>query len=130
MRQITTTALILFLSGCSTLQTGYRQPLEVAYQSVHLIDTLQTASLHNSRCFEESTSAWALGSHPSVARTAVWGAGLSVGHAYVTGRLVESGHSILAKVWGWLTFGEAAYSVGNNYSIGIRIGSSNNGCVK
>lgn len=110
------------------MATGYRQPIDQAYQAAHVVDVLQTLSIHDSPCYKETESAYAIGENPDPFRTLVWGASMSAGHAYITGALIENGHSKLAKVWGWLSFGLKSYTVGHNYSVGVRIGSANAKC--
>lgn len=119
---------LVFLSGCSTISTGYHDPLDRSWQAIHVVDTLQTASLHSSRCYEESETAYMLGRHPTVLHAAVWGVAGSVWHAYITGLLIEHDHPTLAGVWNVLTLVDTAHAVGNNYSVGVKIGSSNSSC--
>ena len=111
----------LALSGCATM----RDPVELAWQAAHVVDTLQTRSAVNDPCFQEGESAWLIGDRPSDATLAAWSIGTAVAHAGVTHWLRETDHPKLARAWQFVSLAHVGYNVGKNYSIGVRIGGSN-----
>jgi hypothetical protein len=112
----------LLLSGCSALES---KP-ELAWQSIHAIDAIQTYRIANDPCFHEAnplTQSF-IGENPSRRSVIGWAVGSAVGHALVTDYLMDH-HPNAAKWWQTLTISISGLSVGNNYQIGLRIGGSN-----
>jgi len=116
-------------TGCATL----RDPAELSWQALHVVDTLQTRDAVRDPCFQEGESAWLIGHRPSDATLAAWSIGMAAGHAGVTHWLRETGHPRLARAWQAVTLAHVAYDVGQNWSIGVRLGSQNKtppGCIR
>lgn len=110
--------LVFCLSGCMAIKS---KP-EIAYQVLNLIDAKQTLQVarHPER-WRESTSAWALGEHPSERSVYAYMASCGLAHAAVTQLLLYHGHDSLAGVWQAVTIGEKAFAVAGNHSVGIRV---------
>lgn len=116
------------VAGCSTL----RDPAELSWQALHLVDTLQTEKAVSDPCFQEGESAWAIGHRPSDATIAAWSIATAAGHAGITHWLRETDHPKLARVWQYVTLARVGYNVGHNFQLGVRIGSQNqrpSGCT-
>lgn len=105
----------------------------MAWQTLHVVDTLQTRSAVRDACYQEGESAWLIGHRPSDATLAAWSIGTAAGHAGITHWLMETEHTRLARIWQAITIAHSAYDVGNNFTIGVRIGSRNRtppGCIR
>lgn len=131
IRAFCTVFPVFVLAGCTALQT----PEELAWQSLHVVDALQTRDAARDPCYREgyALTRELIGERPSSADVAVWTVGMSALHAGVTELLLQHEHPRLAKLWSYVTLGEKAYAVGHNYSIGIRIGGANKtprGCTR
>jgi len=117
------------VSGCATL----RDPAEMSWQALHLVDTLQTEKAVADPCFQEGESAWAIGHRPNDATIAAWSIATAAGHAGISHWLDATDHPKLKRAWQYLTLAHVGYNVGNNFTIGIRIGSQNRtpaGCIR
>jgi hypothetical protein len=100
------------------------QVSEAIYQAAHLIDCAQTHYIaRHPESYEEKSSAWLLGKHPSRSGVVVWCVAVAYGHAAITQALVDSGASKgLQRFWQATTIGLTVNTVSNNYSIGIKWG--------
>jgi len=126
MRHFNTLVYLLIawlLSGCAVM----REPSEVAWQTVHLIDTLQTFHLAKDSRYKEVESAWLIGEYPNEETLLAWSVGSSLIHAGVTHLLMENEFPKLSKLWQYITLSSLCNTVGQNAAIGIRIGGPNVG---
>lgn len=118
-------ALMLMLQGCASIGAP-----EVAYQSIHAIDSLQTIQIARSpSCFYETGTVTqdVIGRHPSVGGVIAWEVAVSAAHYYVT-HLLERNEAPRWVVYGWqsLSIGHAARQVRTNDDQGI--GAFSGGC--
>ena len=111
------------LSGCAAL----REPGEMGWQAMHVIDTMQTLQIAKDPRYKEVESAWLIGEYPDQKTVLAWSAGLSLAHAGVTQILLDTDHPRLAKAWQYVTLSSLCTTVSHNAAIGIQIGSRNAG---
>jgi hypothetical protein len=113
----------LALTGCTSL----RRPEELAWQGLHVYDTLQTMNMADEPCYKENSPVTraVLGADPSKGRVVAWGVGASLVHAGVSDWLITHEHPGAYRVWQTLTFVDTAIAVHGNYSIGVRVGAPN-----
>ncbi len=116
--------LSVVLGGCSHIPRT-----EYAWQSIHLVDVLQTLDgPARDPCYEEADGLTRrlIGRQPSESDVIVWGIAIAAVHAGVTSMLERVDAPTWAK-FGWqaLTITNTAQAVRNNYSEGIRLGRSN-----
>jgi hypothetical protein len=112
-------ALLFLLSfgGCATLPPEQRAE-EAAYQSLHLVDTLQTLQIHNGYSSYEQSPV--LGRHPSQTAIVAYMAAEAGLHAIVTEQLSERGAPIwVQRVWAGASIGFTALTVRHNMQTGI-----------
>lgn len=125
------TIFLLFIliasCGCSTVRTGLSQPEEWAWQGLNVIDGAQTIDIARDPCYREAgpVSKVVLGDRPDEGAVVAWHVAKAVGHAAISGYLVERDYRRTYRVWQALSFVDVGYAVGNNYNIGIRIGAPN-----
>lgn len=113
--------LLLLLTGCASVG-------EPVFQTVHLVDTIQTFhGAASDKCYGEAdpVTRRLIGSEPSHAGVIAWGVGYAALHYGITRWLTETGHDRIATVWEVLTIADTARDVGRNIEIGIRIGRPN-----
>lgn len=117
------TLLLIALCGCETI----RRPEELAWQAVHVADVLQTMTIPGDPCLVENDplTRTLIGRKPSKAGVIAWGVGSAGVHLLVSNALRESGYDGAYRAWQFVSIGAAAYTVGNNHAIGIRIGKPN-----
>jgi hypothetical protein len=123
LRAMAFSLLTWAMSGCAAL----REPNEVAWQAMHVVDTLQTLQIASDRRYREAESAWLLGERPKDETVLVWSVGTALAHAGITQLLLDYDYPKLAKVWQFVTLNALCHTVEHNASIGIRIGQSNAG---
>lgn len=112
------------LSGCTALETHESQ----AWLALHVVDSIQTYhAAQEPQCFAEGDGITRslIGSHPSDGEVAAWAIGSAALHLGVTELLLRNDHPNWAKAWQYVRIGVTANAIGNNHSIGIRIGSPN-----
>lgn len=97
---------------------------ESLYQVAHAVDCAQTHYIaRHPEAYEERTSAWLLGKHPSKSSVVVWCVAVAYGHAAITQTMVDSHASKgLLRFWQALSIGLTLDAVSNNYAIGIKWG--------
>lgn len=89
---------------------------EWVWQSLHLIDTMQTIRIaQHPNQYEEYNPI--LGKHPSTGAVVAWGAGTAILHYVVADQLEKHGYS--AKPFEYLTIGFAAGNVYLNWRWGL-----------
>ena len=110
------------LSGCSTL----RDPAEIAWQSLHAVDSLQTNSIVDDDCLSEGNpiTKTLIGHNPSHRSVATWGIGMAGLHLGVS-HLLREDHPTMYKIFQAITITEAGTAVGHNITFGVRIGGTN-----
>jgi hypothetical protein len=121
-------ALVIVLAvplfaGCQTLS---RQ--EMAWQALHAVDVAQTASAASDPCYVEDAliTRQLIGANPSTEEVLLWGAGMAVGHAFVTNLLERSdAPGWMRKTWSYATITGTGLAVATNHSEGIRVFSDN-----
>jgi hypothetical protein len=114
------------LSGCSLSPETRIE--EVAFQTIHLVDTAQTLDLrrchYQDRVFRENdelfNSGWIIGHHPSDAAVYQYMAAEAAAHAVVTWALSRYAPPWGARGWEFVTIGVDGYTVEHNFSIGLR----------
>jgi hypothetical protein len=111
------------LAGCAAL----REPGELGWQAMHVIDTMQTLQISKDPRYKEVESAWLIGEYPDQKTVFAWSVGLAVAHAGVTELLINNDLPMLAKAWQYVTLSSLCHTVSNNAAIGIQIGSRNSG---
>ena len=111
------------LSGCTALH----ERDEVAWQTMHAIDTVQTFHIARDPRYKEVESAWLIGEYPDDKAVLAWSIGWSLAHAGVTQLLIDHDHPKLTKAWQYVTLTSVCNTVGNNAFIGIQIGGPNTG---
>lgn len=129
--------LVLFLwalfglVGCTAL----RQPEELAWQGMHVYDTLQTADIVGDPCYAEGhpLTSRMIGRDPSKEAVAAWGVGSALFHAGVSNLLLTRDHPRLYKAWQAVTILDTGMAIRDGISIGVRVGAPNtrtaeNGC--
>ena len=124
-------AALVGLTGCTAL----RQPEELAWQGLHVYDTLQTADIVNDPCYAEGhplTKAL-IGSDPSKQDVALWGVQSALFHAGVSELLLRKEWKKTYRVWQAITILDTGMAIRDGISIGVRVGGPNerrieNGC--
>lgn len=111
-------------TGCTALESRGEQ----AWLALHAIDAAQTYRIaEHPDCYREADpiTKRIIGESPSRTQAATWAIGAAAFHVGVTELLLRNEHPKLAAAWQFITIGETASSVGNNFSIGIRVGAHN-----
>lgn len=124
--------IALAFTGCASLPELSKT--EIAWQSLHAIDAVQTYRASRDPCFEEGTALTEalIGDNPSAEAVVGWYVGTAFAH-YAVSSWLEDRAPRLHTLWQFVTIADVGYAVGNNHSIGIRIGSHNktpSGCVR
>ena len=86
---------------------------EVAYQSIAVVDWLQTRNIARDPCYYEQNKI--LGSHPSIARVNQYFALTGIAHYFVSKALPEK----YRIPFQYISIGVEVGAVGHNFSIGI-----------
>ncbi|MBW2610685.1 MAG: hypothetical protein JRC68_10140 [Deltaproteobacteria bacterium] len=109
--------LALCLPGCihSDPWTKTDKILEGTYLTLHCVDWLQTRSADWDEFYETNPI---LGRAPSKGKVDLYFLGTGILHPIITHVLPQK----YRKYWQAVTIGMEAYTVGNNYHIGMRIG--------
>lgn len=117
-------AALPLLNGCTALNDRTEQ----AWLTLHAVDSVQTYRIaQDPLCFHEANAVTqvVIGETPSRGQVIAWSLGSAAIHLGVTELLLRNEHPKLAKAWQYISIASTGYSVGNNYAIGIRIGSPN-----
>lgn len=119
------------LAGCTAL----KRPEELAWQGMHVYDTLQTADIVGDPCYKEGhpITRKMIGTNPSSDSVAAWGVGSALFHAGVSDYLLRHDHPKLYWAWQSVTFIDTGMAIHDGVSIGVRVGAPNtrtaaNGC--
>lgn len=123
---------LLGVTGCTALH----RPEELAWQGMHVYDTLQTADIVGDPCYGEGhpMTKMIIGDKPTKDGVLAWGVGSALFHAGVSNLLLTRDHPTLYKVWQTVTILDTGASIGQGISIGVRVGAPNtrvatNGCA-
>lgn len=111
---------ILLLTGCASFPQLDTSKAEIAWQTIHVVDAMQTVSIATRQCYHEADpiTRRIIGKHPNQLNVALWWAGTAFGHAFVSKKLKDD-HPKLYKFWQILTIGRSAYVVTQNHKIGL-----------
>ena len=112
--------LSLPFAGCQSLNLSNE---EVAWQTLHMVDVAQTVSAAKDPCYIED--AWItqrlIGQQPSAGEVLLWGAGIAVGHAWVSHQLEDRGApGWVRKTWSYATLTSTGLTVVSNHAEGVR----------
>lgn len=123
MRYLMILAIVVMATGCETL----RRPEELAWQSMHVVDTLQTLKIVNDDCLYEKNPVTQLliGKKPSTHGVIAWGIGAAGAHLLVSDALIARDMPRAYAVWQLVNIGTLGATIANNHAIGIRIGKPN-----
>ena len=122
-RRPTVIVSLLLAAGCASFGdlSPETRAEEIAWQSLHAVDALQTLSIaRDPECFQETTDPL-LPRHPSQGAVVLWAAAASVLHFAVTDYLAKHTSATVVRLWQGVTIGTTSYWVVHNYAIGIRI---------
>lgn len=119
-------AACVALCGCVStehMSTETRME-EIAWQSVHLADAMQTYEIARDDCYREvdPIAAAVIGDRPSKTSVIAWGVGTAYLHAAGTTFLSKFNKPWLTRAWQFITIGAVANAVYDNHTLGIRIG--------
>ena len=110
--------LLILLSGCASLRPEQRNT-EIAYQALHIVDTLQTLDIKNHNDVVESNHI--LGYRPTDAKIISYMAAESVLHFAITTQLASHGAPLwLQRTWGMASIGLTARVVAVNFRLGLK----------
>lgn len=101
---------------------------EGIWQAENLIDTIQ--SIHGAvedQCYVEGDPIERpiVGAHPSAAGVVGVGLGFALAHYGISRWLLDHDHPKIAWAFQLVSIANTSYSIGHNYSVGIRIGQPN-----
>lgn len=124
-------ATLFGVVGCTAL----KRPEELAWQGMHVYDSLQTLDIVDDPCYGEghALTGAMIGKDPSKEAVAGWAIGSALFHAGVSNFLITRDHPTLYKVWQVVTIADTGASIGQGISVGVRVGAPNirvieNGC--
>lgn len=118
-------ALALPLLGCATLGSdAVSSRAEIAWQSMHALDTMQTMHIANSGgCYREinPVTSRIIGEHPSDAGVSAVMLGYAMLHKFATDQLHERGAPPwMIGTWHAVTLGFAVKTITQNHELGLR----------
>ncbi|MGE0621160.1 MAG: hypothetical protein AB7I04_21920 [Pseudomonadales bacterium] len=115
----------LFSAGCQSLELSGE---EITWQTLHAIDVAQTLSAADDPCYVEDAvvTRALIGSQPSQGEVLLWGAGMAVGHAWVSSFLQNQDAPMwLRKTWSYATITGTGIAIASNHSEGVRVFGDN-----
>ena len=129
LRRITTVFTLLagsvLSAGCESVGLSTE---EITWQTLHAVDVAQTLSAAEDPCYVEDAyvTRKLIGTQPSTGEVLLWGAGMAVGHAWVSGML-ERHHAPgwLRKTWSYATITGTGLAIATNHAEGVRIFGDN-----
>ncbi len=123
----------LLSAGCQSLELSSE---EITWQTMHAIDVAQTLSAAQDPCYVEDAyvTRQLIGRQPSTGEVLLWGAGMAVGHAWVT-RVLDrhDAPGWVQKAWSYATITGTGIAIANNHAEGVRIFGGNEsveGCYR
>ena len=120
-------------AGCQSLELSNE---EIAWQTLHAVDIAQTLSAAQDPCYVEDAyiTRQLIGSQPSTGEVLLWGAGVAVGHAWVTNLLEQQdAPRWVQKTWSYATITSTGVAIASNHSEGVRVFGANesvDGCFE
>lgn len=115
----------LLAAGCQSLDLSGE---EIAWQTLHVVDVAQTVSAAQDPCYVEDAyvTRRLIGSQPSTGEVLLWGAGMAVGHAWVSGFLERrDAPSWMQKAWSYATLTGTGVAIATNHAEGVRVFGDN-----
>ena len=112
-------------AGCQSLEFSNE---EIAWQTLHAVDIAQTLSAAQDPCYVEDAylTRQLIGSQPSTGEVLLWGAGVAVGHAFVTNLLEkQNAPRWVQKTWSYATITSTGIAIASNHSEGVRVFGDN-----
>lgn len=102
-------------------------PLERTWQTVHLIDGLQTLAIARDDCYEEQNylPRKIIGEHPDAGSVVLWWAGMAAIHWGIGEALDRAEMPRLAKGWRLASIGITSSFVISNHQEGLRVIGNN-----
>ncbi len=120
-------------AGCQSFQLSNE---EIAWQTLHAVDIAQTLSAAQDPCYVEDAylTKRLIGEQPSTGEVLLWGAGVAVGHAFVTNFLQQrDAPGWVQKTWSYATITTTGIAIASNHSEGVRVFGDNesvDGCYE
>jgi hypothetical protein len=120
-------------AGCQSLELSRE---EIAWQSLHAVDVAQTLSAAQDPCYVEDAyiTKRLIGEQPSTGEVLLWGAGVAVGHAFVTSLLEKhQAPGWVQKTWSYATITSTGIAIASNHAEGVRVFGDNkpvDGCYE
>ena len=116
---------VLSSAGCESLNLSNE---EIAWQTMHAMDVAQTVAASQDPCYVEDAmvTRQLIGSQPNTGEVLLWGAGMAVGHAWITRALENSeAPKWVQKTWSYATITGTGIAIASNHSEGIRVFGDN-----
>jgi len=120
-------------AGCQSLELSSE---EIAWQTLHAVDIAQTLSASQDPCYVEDAyvTRQLIGSQPNAGEVLLWGAGMAVGHAWISGLLEDrNAPRWVQKTWSYATITGTGLAIATNHAEGVRVFGSNkpvDGCYE
>lgn len=114
-----------FGAGC---QSFHLSSEELTWQTLHAVDVAQTLAAASDPCYVEDAylTRELIGAQPSSGEVLLWGAGMAVGHAWVSSMLESSGAPRwVAKAWDYATITGTGLAIATNHAEGVRVFGDN-----
>lgn len=125
LRSVILVAAVAFGGGCESLGLSGE---EITWQTLHAVDVAQTISAADDPCYVEDAliTRQIIGSQPNTGEVLLWGAGLAVGHAWISHTL-ERHHAPmwLRRTWSFATITGTGIAIASNHTAGIRVVGDN-----
>lgn len=129
LRTLSLSALLaggsLLSAGCQSIDLSSE---EITWQTLHAIDVAQTLSAAQDPCYVEDAyvTRQLIGSQPSTGEVLLWGAGMAVGHAWVTRALERhDAPRWVQKTWSFATITGTGVAIAANHAEGVRVFGDN-----
>ena len=121
MKMLTGFMVLALLSGCTTWSPETKVE-ESTFLTLHAVDGLQTANIHNTRGCYEAESAWAMGREPSARSTTAYFAALAIAHVAITNLMVDhDAPPWMLRTWEFVGIAWNVRDVSHNAEIGINL---------
>ncbi len=120
-------------AGCQSLEFSAD---EITWQSLHAIDIAQTLSAAQDPCYVEDAyvTRKLIGEQPSQGEVLLWGAGMAVGHVWVSNLLERhDAPKWVRKTWSYATITGTGLAIATNHAEGVRVFGDNkdvDGCYE
>jgi hypothetical protein len=126
-------AASFFSAGCQTFELSNE---ELAWQTLHAVDIAQTLSAAQDPCYVEDAylTRKLIGQQPGTGEVLLWGAGVAVGHAWVSNLLERNrAPGWVQKTWSYATITSTGIAIASNHAEGVRVFGGNesvDGCFE